>query len=417
MVRSSVARYVIELAAAAATGDTTPPTIDERPFDQEFNRGYYLIHLLGTSTMDGFVEKDVYILHPEPPVDGWFLTADGMGGTFNNKGDSLGGPFTTPRQVCAAASGLEQQKFDVENRSWDCTQIATSDGGGGGIGMPGILGLAGAAVVVVVGAPLIRNTVRNRPRPRACEALAELEKEIAEYERADALIGEIQPKIEAADHLKDAPSLIRQSHSVLDQCEFSCQQFETRQRIYSFLFGWCETAQSLAGKFVATTSIALGFTGAIGWSQVDATGKGLTRLFIRLGIAGNRVKQIAGLSSFAGATLFGVITAANTWGPEGRASLAALRSALADTKRQLAAYEAQVTPVLEAAEEARSRHGSQRLTVLDQEQRRRTIDVLRARVAAECPGVTAPNTDGLPPVRGLEVGWQGRWEPPVMGAR
>lgn len=152
-------------AAPAVHADETPPTtIDTAPFDVEFGRGYYLIHLLGTSTINGFVEKDVYILNPDPPVDGWFLTADGEGGTFNNKGDSLGGPFRTPRAVCGAAKGLSQQTFGVEDRYWDCQQIATG-GNGGGIGLAGVVGALAAGAAVVVGIPLTWNRIRNRERP------------------------------------------------------------------------------------------------------------------------------------------------------------------------------------------------------------------------------------------------------------
>ncbi len=145
-------------------------TIDLAPFDKPFSRGYYLIHLLGTNTMDGFVEKDAYILWATQPENGWFLTPDGMGGTFNNKGTSIGGPFTTPRQVCAAAKGLPatKQSFSVEERYWDCRQLSTAGGdggGGGGIGTAGLVGALAAGAAAAAGLALTWNRIRNRPRP------------------------------------------------------------------------------------------------------------------------------------------------------------------------------------------------------------------------------------------------------------
>jgi len=67
----------------------------------------YLIHITGTSTMDGWVEKDNYILHPKPPdAEGRFQTSDGTGGRFHNKGDLIGGPYESNYELCPILKSL-----------------------------------------------------------------------------------------------------------------------------------------------------------------------------------------------------------------------------------------------------------------------------------------------------------------------
>ncbi|MGB7295924.1 MAG: hypothetical protein WBC70_10080, partial [Candidatus Aminicenantales bacterium] len=40
---------------------------------------------------------------------------DGSGGVFINKATLAGGPYRTPREVCAAAEGLPKGKVDLGN--------------------------------------------------------------------------------------------------------------------------------------------------------------------------------------------------------------------------------------------------------------------------------------------------------------
>lgn len=80
-------------------------------WDEPFPYPVYLVHITETATMYGPIEKDVYILFPGVPEDGTLLTADDYGTRFINKAELAGGPFTTPREVCAATRGLPGEKL------------------------------------------------------------------------------------------------------------------------------------------------------------------------------------------------------------------------------------------------------------------------------------------------------------------
>ena len=146
--------------------------VDPR-FDEPFGSPQYLIHLTGTFTMNGFVEKDSYLLYHTPPDgEGQFLTADGSGGTFNNTGELIGGPFATPREVCAAASGLPTSTFSAwnSNYAFDCaTAVAT--GSGGGVN-PLLIGLGLAAAGALGAGAVAAARHRGRRAPAAASAPA-----------------------------------------------------------------------------------------------------------------------------------------------------------------------------------------------------------------------------------------------------
>ena len=73
----------------------------------------YLIHITRTSTMNGPVDKDGYMMHHEPPQDRKFQTADGSGGVFHNEGDLVGGPYTTNFELCPVLKGLGQKGIEL----------------------------------------------------------------------------------------------------------------------------------------------------------------------------------------------------------------------------------------------------------------------------------------------------------------
>jgi hypothetical protein len=73
----------------------------------------YLIHITLTHTMNGPVAKDGYLMHPKPPENRKFQTADGYGGVFHNEGDLVGGPFTTNHELCPVLKGLGQKGIEL----------------------------------------------------------------------------------------------------------------------------------------------------------------------------------------------------------------------------------------------------------------------------------------------------------------
>lgn len=78
----------------------TVAVAQENPLDRPFAQPMYLLHITETSTTSGPRIRDDYILYPQQPQDGFLVTPDGMGGTFNNRAETVGGPFYTLGQVC-----------------------------------------------------------------------------------------------------------------------------------------------------------------------------------------------------------------------------------------------------------------------------------------------------------------------------
>ncbi|MFH1672055.1 MAG: hypothetical protein ABIF87_01305 [Pseudomonadota bacterium] len=95
----------------------------EFDFDQPFREPMFISHITETGTMYGPVKKDVYILYPAAPKDGALLTADGGGGWFINKADLFGGPYSKPREVCAAIQGLPREKLDSNSFYFNCAGL------------------------------------------------------------------------------------------------------------------------------------------------------------------------------------------------------------------------------------------------------------------------------------------------------
>jgi pSer/pThr/pTyr-binding forkhead associated (FHA) protein len=87
-------------------------------WDQPFSQPQYLVHITETGTPSGPRERDDYILYPQAPEDGVLLTADGYGGWFINSAVLAGGPFITPRQVCAGSGSIPPEK-----RPLDCSAL------------------------------------------------------------------------------------------------------------------------------------------------------------------------------------------------------------------------------------------------------------------------------------------------------
>jgi Cohesin domain len=104
------------------------PDAQGTDWDKPFSAPQYLIHATGHGTMDGSVKDDWWLLFPnEPDSKGNFLIADGSGGTFGYSSDYHAGPFTTARQVCAAAlaRGVPITSFSPwnSNFTFDCKQL------------------------------------------------------------------------------------------------------------------------------------------------------------------------------------------------------------------------------------------------------------------------------------------------------
>jgi hypothetical protein len=79
----------------------TVAVAQESPLDRPFPQPMYLLHITETSTTSGPRTRDDYILYPQQPQDGILITPDGMGGTFNNRAETIAGPFYTLGQVCS----------------------------------------------------------------------------------------------------------------------------------------------------------------------------------------------------------------------------------------------------------------------------------------------------------------------------
>jgi hypothetical protein len=111
------AAAVAALAATAsvitpAAAETTTPTTTDA--DRPMAAPQYLIHITGHGTTSGDVKDDAWIVHPsEPDAMGNFLVADGSGGTYGYGSDSHSGPYTTRREVCAAAQGKTPDGYVV----------------------------------------------------------------------------------------------------------------------------------------------------------------------------------------------------------------------------------------------------------------------------------------------------------------
>lgn len=104
----------------ADTGDTPAEGTPTREVERFEFPPRYLVHIIETGTAGGPVEKDVWILHPEPPnADGIVLTADGYGGVFINKADAYSGPYTSNYQVAPVLVGLGVPGVWLGNRYID----------------------------------------------------------------------------------------------------------------------------------------------------------------------------------------------------------------------------------------------------------------------------------------------------------
>lgn len=101
----------IEIPAEVATATTGTTGAPEGIPTQEVERiefgPLYLVHIIETGTMNGPVEKDVWILYPnKPDENGILLTADGYGGNFINKTDQYTGPYTSNYELAPVLVGL-----------------------------------------------------------------------------------------------------------------------------------------------------------------------------------------------------------------------------------------------------------------------------------------------------------------------
>ncbi len=91
------------------------PSSPDVYLDKPFGKPQYLIHITETSTLSGPIKKDVYILWGETPKDGILRTPDASsGGWFINKAEEAGGPFQTPREVCANTRGIPPDKLILD---------------------------------------------------------------------------------------------------------------------------------------------------------------------------------------------------------------------------------------------------------------------------------------------------------------
>lgn len=101
--------------SAAATTTTTQGALNA--LDQIFDPPEYLVHATGHGTSNGSVTDDWYFLFPDAPdSDGFLELPDGIGGSATYSTDYFDGPFSNPREVCAAAG---TRVGDTMLQSWN----------------------------------------------------------------------------------------------------------------------------------------------------------------------------------------------------------------------------------------------------------------------------------------------------------
>jgi hypothetical protein len=281
--------------------------------------------------------------------------------------------------------------------------------------LSGIAGAIAGAVVPAAGGPSTPESAEGqmiqqqaveqakKQKEEKCNALkSQMESAIAEYRRCDGIIGELLPAFEDAEKLRGAQVAIYQAGMLIDEAQSNYNWCAGKQSLYWVTLGWwMEGITNLVPKYIFWTGTALGFSGAIGSIEGEKVAAGL----IRMGVSATRIASIAGKTSFIGFTVFAPISAANYFGPEGRAAHNEMLKDNSDARIALADFRMKVNQVLNKLYELRDRYATEKITLFDQEERKTKIGDLQAEMKSlQCPDV--PDTSGLPPVRGLDVGWR-----------
>src|SRR5581483_4893035 len=81
------------------------PAVPSFNWDEPFSRPQYLVHTNGHGSTSGGVPANYFFLYPVGPANGGLTLPDGSGGTIPYSIDFSSGPYSSPREVCAAAQG------------------------------------------------------------------------------------------------------------------------------------------------------------------------------------------------------------------------------------------------------------------------------------------------------------------------
>jgi pSer/pThr/pTyr-binding forkhead associated (FHA) protein len=124
------------LVVLSSTGQAYDDGFD---WDQEFPYPVYVIHITKTydwqygrpADQNRWVDQDRYILYVSPPKDGKLDTPDDYGGWIHHEAELIGGPYTTPRQVCDRVKGTPAMSLDMYHvpqlPSFDCRDLYKTD--------------------------------------------------------------------------------------------------------------------------------------------------------------------------------------------------------------------------------------------------------------------------------------------------